>query len=155
MFASKFSKKFDEELIFEKIISRKVKKDYISEKYKEQLDEQSFGSGHAIDDKLVKFDGLYRDNFKESSRPGIVITPPAKDSDFQTEWAPGTTKTANRNPINTILFDSKYGAKQQTVFLLQYKRYYKCTSLGKKLFKLPTELMDELKAKLEALQNVQ
>lgn len=149
MIETRFINRFKDCINFSKIQNKKTKNDFFEEKYSEEIKSQVLGSGHLIDDSLVKFGDNQRDKYKDSPRPGIVTAPPSQNSDYETEWAPGTTKISNRDPL-TIIFYSQidHNANRDTVFLLNYRRYYKCTTLGKRKFKLPADLLAELETKL-------
>ncbi|MDY0081054.1 MAG: hypothetical protein GX452_13340 [Ignavibacteriales bacterium] len=146
-------KYFDEdEILFEKIRRKPKELRYSDKTADPAVLEQVFGSGHLVDDSKVSFGQIERDDFKESKRPGIVITPPSEETAFETEWIPGTGAVKNRNEELTLFLDSGQGkVKKKTAFLIQYRQYYKYFTLSSRVFMLPADKLRELELKLNNL----
>lgn len=143
-------KYFDEdEILFEKIRRKPKEHRYTDKANDEAVLEQIFGSGHLVDDEKVRFGQIERDDFKESKRPGIVITPPSDETGYETEWIPGTGAVNNRNEELTLFLDTWEGkVKKKTAFLIQYRQYYKYFTLSRRVFMLPADKLSELELKL-------
>ncbi|RMG75793.1 MAG: type II toxin-antitoxin system PemK/MazF family toxin [Bacteroidetes bacterium] len=134
-------------LRFEKIRRRSKERSY-KEVLSEKFESQTRGSIHLMPDKAVQFDGKVRENYKEK-RPVVVTTPPRPNATYETECAPGTSKYQNRNPKNCIIINAgESNLQKTTAFLLNYRRDYKSSSLGRRIGKFNADKIDELEKKL-------
>lgn len=146
----------DELIRFQKIKKRPKSRSYDADSMLEYTKEQVFGSGHLIEDKKVQFEPGKRDNFKDGLRPGIVVTPPSQDTNYETEWLPGTSRIENRDQKLTLFSEESDGkTKVTTAFLLQYRSYYKCFTLSARKFKLSADKIMELESKLADLGDLE
>ena len=137
---------------FEKIKRKRKLLDYEAMKYANAAESQCFGSGHSIEDKKVVFDEEERREFKLANRPGVVTVPPSEETFFETEWMPGSTKLGGRDNAFTLYVHKDEGiTRKTTAFLLQFRHFYKSSTLSERIFKLNAEKIAELKLKLENL----
>lgn len=153
----------DDYIFFEKI-RRKAKSKKESEgkyfDFEEEilLHSQVFGSIHTIEDsKIPNFhqDKGYRKDYyqKVKIRPGVVTFPPSEETYFETEWAPMSTKIHNRDPQRTVLLlKGLEKVVEDSVILLDYRWWYKFTTLSSRKGKLSAEKREELEKKLNALR---
>lgn len=157
----------DDYLFFEKIRRQKRKELTKEEKLfsREELDllqSQIFGSIHLVDDR--KIPGFYIDKFyrndlyskKSKIRPGVVITPPSAETNYETEWAPMSSNLHNRNPLITVFLKS--GVEKvivDSVILLIYRNWYKFKTLSERKGKLSPKKQEELKQKLNYLKKIE
>ncbi|MCR4418155.1 MAG: hypothetical protein NUV92_10490 [Ignavibacteria bacterium] len=151
------SKRFsDDDPVFEKI-RRKRKEFYtyeniFSREEVELMKSQVFGSIHTIDDSKIR--GFHeKDNYSTIKiRPGVVITSPSKETNFETEWVPMSSKIYNRN-LREVVFLERYkeDVVQDSVILLRYRGWYKFKTLSKRKGKLSYEKQKELIEKLNKI----
>jgi len=146
---------------FEKIIRRKPKElekkskfDLFSREERELINSQIFGSIHTIEDdtKIPNFKEV-DDYFRIKARPGVVLTPPTEETNFETQWAPMSSKVFGRNPYDTIiLFPELEDVRYTSVILLFYRCWFKFKTLSRRKGKLSEKKKDELRRKLEKLE---
>lgn len=153
----------DDYIFFEKI-RRKAKSKKESEgkhfDFEEEilLHSQVFGSIHTIEDsKIPNFhqDKGYRKDYyqKVKIRPGVVTFQPSEETYFETEWAPMSTKIHNRDPQRTVLLlKGLEKVVEDSVILLDYRWWYKFTTLSSRKGKLSAVKREELEKKLNSLR---
>lgn len=153
----------DDYIFFEKIRKRKTREITKEEKIfsKEELEllkSQVFGSIHLNDDS--KIPGFYRDKYyrkdlyakKGKMRPGVVLTSPSDETNYETEWAPMSSQIHDRKLDETV-FLLKYVEPviYDSVLLLTYRSWYKFTTLSERKGKLSLGKQEEIKKKLNYL----
>ncbi len=155
-------------LQFEKSKRRKLKQDdefdkrrkLFSEQEIKLLESQVFGSIHTIEDIKIPYfhkkDSISRDYYgKTKIRPGVVITSPSEETNFETEWLPMTSKTYGRNPLKTVLLLKIFeSVKIDSVLLLDYRCWFKFKSLSERKGFLSYNKQKELEEKLKNFQSL-
>jgi mRNA-degrading endonuclease toxin of MazEF toxin-antitoxin module len=135
---------------FEKIRKKGKKRSYREEKdseYKSQI----FGSIHNVHDSKVKFDDNGRD-YKDASRPGVVVKSPFDDKNFETYWAPGTSKIYGRNKKRVVIIQAgASNLRKTTAFLINYIQAFHPKTLGVRIGKFDFNKQEELRNKLRAI----
>lgn len=146
---------------FEKIIRRKPKElekkskfDLFSREERELINSQIFGSIHTIDDdsKIPGFK-VKDDYYINKARPGVVLTPPSEETNYETQWAPMTSKVLERDSYDTVklLPEFEY-VRYPSVILLFYRCWFKFKTLSRRKGELSEKKKDELRKKLEKLE---
>lgn len=156
----------DDYLLFEKI--RRRNRNKLSKEEKiftkseiELMSSQTFGSIHTIDDsKIPNFHNaknLKKDFYQRSKiRPGVVITSPSQETNYETQWAPMTTKVENRHSLFTVFLERGVeNVIKDSVILLNYRGWYMFKTLSERKGKLSSGKQDELRRKLENLINLE
>lgn len=152
----------DDYLLFEKIRRRNRARLTREERIftKSELDlmkSQTFGSIHTIDDrKIPNFYGdknISKDFYLRSKiRPGVVITSPSEETNYETQWVPMTTKVEKREPLYTVFLASKVeNVVEDSIILLTYRSWFVFKTLSERKGKLSDEKQKELRQKLNNL----
>ncbi|MCX8057034.1 MAG: hypothetical protein N3F03_05420 [Ignavibacteria bacterium] len=150
----------DDYILFEKIrrkkerLEREDAEKKFNQKQLELLYSQVFGSIHCIEE--IKIPWFFRKKdyyYKIKSRPGAVIIPPSKETNYETQWSPMTTKIQNRDPRETVfLLRGVEQVVQDSALLLTYRWWYKFTSLSERVGKLSERKKMEIQQKLNYLR---
>ncbi len=156
----------DDYLLFEKI--RRRNRDKLSREERiftkseiELMKSQTFGSIHTIDDsKIPDFHNarnLKKDFYRRSKiRPGVVITSPSEETNYETQWAPMSTKVGFREPSYTVFLERGVeNVIKDSVILLNYRSWYMFKTLSERKGKLSSGKQEELRRKLENLINLE
>lgn len=157
--------KLEDHIFFEKIRRRRKKFEEENERPIEifspneikLMNSQVFGSIHSIENIKLKEFSKSENNKKEfyeinKIRPGVVITSPSKETNYETEWIPMSSKIYNRNPKKTVLLLRFFeDVRVDSVLLLEYRYWFKFKSLSERRGKLSPKKQTELKNKLDNL----
>ncbi|MBE2279070.1 MAG: hypothetical protein IAE91_01655 [Ignavibacteriaceae bacterium] len=90
----------------------------------------------------------------DKKRPGCVLNKPEIVNGFETLWVPFTSKIDGRGALTTVFLEPGVdGVTVPSCILLDFRRYFKCTTLERKTGEISTEKLDEALLKLGNYEN--
>lgn len=161
-----FYNDIDDYIFFEKIRRRRKKfeddeNDIRRKKFSKQeiklMDSQVFGSIHTVDNtKLKEFNKIQTGKLDyfviNKIRPGVVITSPSEETNYETEWIPMSSKIYFRNNDTTVLLLRFFeDVRVDSVLLLEYRYWFKFKTLSERKGMLSERKQMELRIKLNNL----
>lgn len=110
--------------------------------------DQHLGSVHLIKNSLVLEMSKETDSF-DKKRPGCVLIKPELSNNFETLWVPISSKISNRNDSTTVFLEPGVDdVNVPSCILLDFRSYYKCTTLQSKVGKISEKKLEEALNKL-------
>ena len=143
---------FEDHIKFEKIRKRRREElPYLEQKYVNEVSQQTEGSIHLVEDRLVRFEKEERDDYHRGSRPGAVRKPPT-DPCFETEWIPFSSQVRWRRPEETVmLLMNQEPVEKDCCALLLFRCKYKCITLVPSKRMLSRGKIEEINNKIARL----